>query len=178
MIKPEFTSALISQISSLENIANSIELEIAIRKQLPEPVLFESVDLCIPPGSSSPNQTYDIKENIELAMNKRIISELESNLEAKKAWLKDLKERVPVEAEDLENSFSRLEKECVSVIKKGSEIKDLHDKARFDYAVVEFNLWISKGSDNQDKKEACVYYYKLIVETLKLSGVPVLSIAV
>ncbi len=177
MIKPEFTSALLSQISSLENIANSIELEIAIRKQMPEPILFLSIDPGIITGSSYPNQTYDIKENIELAMNKRIISELESNLEAKKAWLKDLKERVPVEAEDLENSFSRLEKEYASIIKKGSEIKDLHDKARFDYAVVEFNLWISK-SDDHDKKEACVYYYKLIVETLKLSGVPVLSIAV
>lgn len=168
MVKIEFASALNAQIKNLENIVSSLETEIQIRKMLPAPVVLTS---------SNEFTNEAINKDIDLAMNKRIISELEGNLSAKKEWLSNLKERVVVEDSEREDAYNKMISEYESVIDKGEGIKNLHDKARFDYALTEFNLWMDKKED-ADHKEASVYYYKLLVETLNFSGVPVMSIAV
>lgn len=174
MVKIEFSSALEAQIKNLQSIISSLETEIAIRKQLPKPELGSIYEPVM--GGDFLKHDYNIKENIDLAMNLRIITELEANLEGKKAWLSNLKERRVIEKEETEKSFNAMISEKDSVIKKGEEIKDPHAKARFDYLLAELNLWFN--DQGEDRKEASVYYYGCIVETLKLSGIPVMSIAV
>lgn len=177
MVKIEFKSALLGQIKNLEQIVSSLETEIAIRKTLPHPSVPEKEQVQDPMYLDLSVEDKITNRRIELAVNQRIISELESNLSAKKEWLSNLKERVVVEDSEREDAYNKMISEYASVTGKGDGIKDLHDKARFDYALTEFNLWMDK-KDDTDHKEASVYYYKLLVETLNFSGVPVMSIAV
>ncbi len=165
MVKIEFASALNAQIESLGKIILALEIEIAVRKTQRLPIV------------SDLDNTAMISIEIELAMNQRIISELESNLAGKKEWLANLKERVVVEDAEREDSYNKMISEHKSIISKGDSIKDPHDKNRFDYALAEFKLWMA-ATDKEDHKEASVYYYKLLVETLNFAGVPVMSIAV
>ncbi len=174
MVKIEFASALNAQIKNLESIVSAIETEIHLRKMLSAPSIPSATQL---EGEILDGRNNIMNERIELAVNQRIISELESNLSAKKEWLENLKERVPVEESEREDSYNKMISEHKSVVGRGKEIKDAHDKARFEYALTEFNLWMS-DTDKEDHKEASVYYYKLLVETLNMSGVPVMSIAV
>ncbi len=155
MIKIDFTNVLEQEIVNTSEIISAIENEIAVRKREDEN-----------PSSELAGTTgyKPILSPIDAAVNVRVIAELSSNLRGKKDWLKKLKEKREIDQAEVDQEFEECTTESIQeILEKGLKIKDLHDKARFDYIKIELELWMEKRLDPA-YKEASVFYYRALKE--------------
>ncbi len=150
MIKIDFTNVLEQEISSVAEIISALENEIKVR-------VYER-----------DNATTAALSPIDRAVNVRVIAELSSNLRGKKDWLKKLKEKREIDQAEVDQEYEEFTNEITGIdtdyiYLKGDKIKDPHQKAMFDYLMVEFNLWRDKKLDPAHK-EATVFYYRALKE--------------
>ncbi len=155
MKKLDFQSTLALQIIDLEKQIASFEEEIRVRKNA------ESI---------RDAGGYQSWTPVDFAVNKRIITELESALVSKKDWMDKLKAEQKLDDAAMLEKYDKLQENLVSVLAKGEKLKDPHDKNQFNYLKETLSLWMA-DTEHPGYKEASVYYFSSIEELLKFAGI-------